>query len=260
LSSTPIPEPSSVTLDAPVAAMFIITTLLGEGPVAGNENAKVSVPNESAAVDPRARWPATPSGVFTNTELSDVHIVISDSEAPVRKQLVTSPEPTLDPSTVTLIAPVDATFATDALLACAPIKVNAPDKVPLARPTVTPTARTLPTPLPTLLSTELSDVQAEASDWVAPKCGPPLTAVSARLEARSVTLVAPVAAVLDANTLLGAGPLNVNASDTLPTANPPVITPRRAQTVPEAVLHATELSEVQAVVSAIVEPNRKLPL
>jgi hypothetical protein len=166
----------------------------------------------------------------------------------------------LDPSTVTLIAPVDATFATDALLASAQMRVSAPDTVPLARPTVTPTARTLPSPLPTLLSTELSDVQAEASDWVAPKCGPPLTAVSPRLEARSVTLAAPVAAVLETPRLLGAGLMNVNASDTLPTANPPVITPRRAQTTPEAVLHATELSEVQAVVALTLPPTPERPL
>jgi hypothetical protein len=66
LSDTPVPEPNSVTLEAPVAAMFIVTTLLGEGPAA----------DESAAVDPTARWPATPSGVFTMSELSDVHIVI----------------------------------------------------------------------------------------------------------------------------------------------------------------------------------------
>jgi hypothetical protein len=143
--------------------MFIITTLLGEGPLAGNENAKVSVPNESAAVDPRARCPAIPNVILTITELSDTQSVASDSEPPVRKQLVTSAEPMLDPSTVTLIAPVDATFATDALLASAPTKVNAPDKVTLPWTAVTPTARTLPTPPPTLLSTELSDVQADAS-------------------------------------------------------------------------------------------------
>jgi hypothetical protein len=241
--------------------MFIVTTLLGEGPVAENENAKVNVPNDSAAVDPRARWPANPSGVFTNTELSDVQSVISDSEPPVRKQLVTSPAPTLDPSTVTRIAPVDATFATDALLASAPINVNAPDKVTLARPAVTPTARTLPTPPPTLLSTELSDVHADASERVAPKCGAPVTAVSPTLEERNVTLIAPVAAVLEANRLLGAGgPLNVKASDTEPTACPLLITLRRVQTVPEAVLHATALSEVHAVVSATVPPNREHPL
>jgi hypothetical protein len=240
--------------------MFIITTLLGEGLLAGNENAKVSVPKESAAVDPRARCPATPSGVFINTELSDVQSVASDSEPPVRKQLVASPEPTLDPSTVTLIAPVAATLATDALLTSAPIKVNAPDIVPLARTAVTPTARTLPTPPPTLLSKELSDVQTEASERVAQKRGAELTAVSPRLEARSVTLIAPVAAVLEADTLLGAGLWKVNTSDTLSTANPLVSALRRAHTVPEAVLHATALSEVQAVISDAVSPNRERPL
>jgi hypothetical protein len=240
--------------------MFIVTTLLEEGALAGNENAEVSVPNESAAVDPRARWPATPSGIFANTELSDVQSDASDSEPPIRKQLVTSPEPTLDPSTVTLTAPVDAPFAADKLTASAPMKVNAPDTVPLAWPAVTMTNGTLTAPPPALLSMELSDVHADASERVAPRHGAPLTPASPRLEARSVTLVAPVAAVLEVNRLLGAGPLNVNTSDTLPTASPPVSTLRRAQTVPEAVLHTTELSEVHTVVSPTLPPTPERPL
>jgi hypothetical protein len=85
-------------------------------------------------------------------------------------------------------------------------------------------------------------------------------AVSPRLEARSVTLIAPVAAVLETTKLLGTSPLNVNNSDTLPTASPLVIALWRAQIVPEAVLHATALSEVQAVVSVTVAPNRERPL
>jgi hypothetical protein len=77
-----------------------------------------------------------------------------------------------------------------------------------------------------------------------------------KLKPSSDTLTAAVVATFEADMLLSNGAMKVNTTDTLPTASPLVIILRRAQPVPEAALHATELSEVQVVVSARVAPNR----
>jgi hypothetical protein len=163
LSSGPIPDPRRVTLEAPVAAPFVITTLLAEGPDDGYENASDKLPNETAAVPTSDRCPDTPNPVFTQRALSDVHAVASDCDPPFRNSPL-DVVPAFDPSSVTLIAPVDAAFATDMLLPSAPTYVNDPDTVPTASPAVKPTARTIPTPPPTLLTTELDDVHSVASD------------------------------------------------------------------------------------------------
>jgi hypothetical protein len=72
----------------------------------------------------------------------------------------------------------------------------------------------------------------------------------------TVTLIDPVRAAFVTATPLTEGPMNVNASDTLPTATLVVIATRRASTTPAAALHSTALADVHAVASPRLPPVR----
>jgi hypothetical protein len=192
------------------------------------------------------------------TALDEVHTVAACTlsltrDLPLKPASAASPPP----SRVTLVAPVVAPFEARTLLSTGPSNVNTSDTLPTAKPLVIAERCAHTVPDAVLHATELSEVHAvAASPSLPPTRDLPLYPASPTRPPSRVTLVAPVVAVLDANRLLGAGPWNVNTSDTLPTASPLVITPRRAQTVPEAILLATELSEVHVVVSATVTSNR----
>jgi hypothetical protein len=99
------------------------------------------------------------------TELDEVHSVASDVQAPMRlKALGAAVSPALEPSSVTLEAPVEAPFAARALLTVGPTDVNAAASVPpTATAVVSRTDRDVPTSDAGLPRIELDDVQTVAA-------------------------------------------------------------------------------------------------
>jgi hypothetical protein len=129
-SNCPSADPSNVTLDAPVAAPLTRTTSLAVGPASAYDNAAESDPAAIAAVLTTRRVPAMPPANLAPTALSDVHAVAPQALPPTRTQPLTS-RPALLPSSVTLTAPVDGTFAASAPLTETPTAVNAEARIPI---------------------------------------------------------------------------------------------------------------------------------
>jgi hypothetical protein len=137
--------------------------------------------------------------------------------------------------------------------------------LPVARPVVSDSCRVhelcaVCIPPTDLHATDDADVHTVVSLTLPPTPERPLQTASPEPLPSRVTLIPPVRAAFETPGLLGAGPSNVNTSDTLPTTNPPVITLWRAHTMPEAVLHASELSDVHSVVSPMLLPTPAQPL
>jgi hypothetical protein len=96
--------PSSVTLTAPVAGPFTPTAPLAT--TMAWEKAALSDPTTTAAEITVLSPEALPAAPLPTTALDDTHIVVAPPLWPMRAPTL-EPEPsTLDPSTVTLAAPV----------------------------------------------------------------------------------------------------------------------------------------------------------
>jgi hypothetical protein len=184
--------PSTVTLAAPVDAAFTGDRLISSPPVEVVKT-EVTVPAWRPAVTEADRV-AADAAAFREKELDDVHIVASDVQAPKRLKALGAVSPALEPSTVTLAAPVEAPLEATVLLSLEPTDVNAAASVPpTATAVVSRTDRDVLTSEEDLPHTELDDVHTVVSDPLPPMRLRPLGAVSPTLEASTVTLVAPVA-------------------------------------------------------------------
>ena len=97
--------PSSVTLAAPVEAPLEASMLLSSGPA--DVNAAANVPPTATAVVSRTdRDVLTSEDDLLHTALDDVQAVVSEPLPPTRLRPLGAVSPELEPSKVTLAAPV----------------------------------------------------------------------------------------------------------------------------------------------------------
>jgi hypothetical protein len=138
-----MPEASNVTLAEAVAAQFVIMMLLACRP--SNENTRLAEPSARPAVTTahlRNSWDRWPIATLHPTDDSDVHVVISDRDAPRRSTDDTADvEATLAPRIVTLAAPVGAPFDRIGLLGPGASTVKVWVSVPCSSPTLATMAR-----------------------------------------------------------------------------------------------------------------------
>jgi hypothetical protein len=112
-------EPSRVTLAAPVAAPLDATTAVTDTPAC--ENASDKLPTCSPADTAVTKVVASPEAPLPTTALDEVHAVASHPLPPARAAVLESDPSKLDPSKVTLAAPVvGPLLATSELTAPAP--------------------------------------------------------------------------------------------------------------------------------------------
>jgi hypothetical protein len=141
-AAAPTRDPSNVTLAAPVAAKFDVTMLLGCRP--SNEKVRLADPSARPAVTTAHfrnscdRWPIA---TLHASDDADVHVVVSECDAPKRPAEDAEVVATLEPSTVTLDAPVVAPFERIRLLGPDASTVNERDSVPCCSPTLATPAR-----------------------------------------------------------------------------------------------------------------------
>jgi hypothetical protein len=240
--------------------MFIITLRLGEGPVAGNENAEDSVSNESTAVEPRARWPATPSGILQRSVDADVHAVASLPLTPTRSQALQSDEPGFIPSTVTLDDPVAAAFVGTAPLTSSPSYDIAPLKLTAPADAVTLITELASVPDPDLLSTAVADAHTLASHPDAPTRACTLNDAEPIPNPSTVTLAAPLPAALVLVALLTRFTSSENASARVTTATSRVAITDSPAPTPLAALPRTDVDDDHADDSHPLAPTRPLLL
>jgi hypothetical protein len=107
------PDPSTVTLAAPVDGPLLITTELASPPM--KLNAAVRLPTMPPDVDTALFTLDTPDTALHVSELDDVHTLVSEALPPNRPRTLMSGMPVFDPSTVTLAEPVDGPFDTNKL-------------------------------------------------------------------------------------------------------------------------------------------------
>jgi hypothetical protein len=116
-------DPTIVTLLEPVLGPFSRTTELG--PIATIDIADVNVPNRTVAVTCTLTVRSTPAPALLATALSLDHSVHTAPVTPTRCEADhCAVVPALDPTTVTVVDPVDATFVATALLDSGDANVN----------------------------------------------------------------------------------------------------------------------------------------
>jgi hypothetical protein len=113
VGAVPAPDPSTVTLEAPVDAPLLIITELASPPM--KLNAALRLPTMPPDVDTALFMPDTPDMALHVSELDDVHTLVSEALPPNRPRTLMSGIPVFDPSTVTLAEPVDGPFDTNKL-------------------------------------------------------------------------------------------------------------------------------------------------
>ena len=128
-----------VTLAAPVAGPFAPTRLLTAGPTVVHAAVKLPVCRPAVAVT-RRHSPVT-DAALQPTALDDVQAVASQTLLTTRPRPDQSASPALDPSIVTLEAPVEAKLVRIALLDAGPTAVKAERREPEAMPTEATTDR-----------------------------------------------------------------------------------------------------------------------
>jgi hypothetical protein len=149
-------EPTTVTLATPVEGPFVATCELTETPEAAT--ADVSVPTRDSAVTATTPTPYTPPLALLTTDESAIHAVTSLALPPMQwPALQRVVKPASLPTTVTVVAPVDATFVVTAELASGEACVNIDDMLATSECTVDVDNLLTPTPLDTFTITELSD-------------------------------------------------------------------------------------------------------
>jgi hypothetical protein len=113
--ATPMFDPISVTLTAPVDGVVVATAPLAVIPDRVKDADRLPKSNETVAE--RERRAPTPSATLHLTALLDVHIVPSTSVPPMRPRPLSATSPCVeDPSSVTLTAPVTGPLAARTLL------------------------------------------------------------------------------------------------------------------------------------------------
>lgn len=122
------PWPTTVTLIDPVMATFVFAALLDCVP--SYVTPDVKLPTNVDVVDVCTRADNMPDELFTTKLLLDRQIVDAPRLPPTRPVTLYCQWPDPEPTTVTLVAPVVATFDGDELLTEAPSTVIAVNKLP----------------------------------------------------------------------------------------------------------------------------------
>jgi hypothetical protein len=209
--------PTIVTLTDPVSAAFVITTLLTDTPsIVTNDD---RLPTSDEVLEVNCRADNKPGEALACTLLIDCQTVAATPLLPSRVVSLWRQWPAPEPTTVTLIAPVDAAFVGFELLTAGPSIVLTVTSEPSTTPTVP--AREWPNETPPV-SLPRSDVELHhrvfsitepptRDDHVLSRPSPVETIV---------TLVDPVAALFDGNIESKEYVLNVNGAESVesPTA------------------------------------------
>jgi hypothetical protein len=157
---------------------------------------------------------------------------------------------------VTLRVPVVAALLGIGVLGSGASNVNDAVNEFTCHPVVNTTRRCVQMPDAALERTALDDVHTVRSLVLPPTRERTLSSECPACDPSTVTLIAPVAAVLLVMTLLGATALYVNAAVTVLTCHPVVRATRRCAHTPLAALHRIVLSETQDVWSFMLPPRR----
>jgi hypothetical protein len=171
-SSTPMFDPTTVTLIAPVVPMFV-----GSAPVIAGPSyvmPAVNVPSASVAVTDNRRATAKPETTRKPTAVVECHTVASNDDEPMLTRAVVSLSDTVDPNTVTLWLPVEAMFVRTTVLGPGATYVKCKVMLPACSPAVETIARPDRIPPLDLTTKPLSDRQAVTSVPLPPMRPQPL--------------------------------------------------------------------------------------
>lgn len=127
-------EPTTVTLCAPVTAPFVAITSDGAGPLYDTPN--VTVRDGASVVTVTRRECCAPEAALLVSAVDDRHHVVSASLLPMRNNALDVELATFRPTSVTLIAPVDAKFVTVVELGSTTSNVTTDETVPVCNPAV----------------------------------------------------------------------------------------------------------------------------
>ena len=190
--ATPIPDPTTVTLDDPVAARFAMASPLAC--VRSADIVSVTLPSRSPTVSAASFVPFSPYPTAHRTDVSDSHPLLSHALLPVRPDADDPASPMLDPATVTLVDPVAATFDMPSKLAIPGSADSAEVVLPCRRPAVRLAIRVPASLCPTWHTTDVSDAHVLASQELPDTRDDPEADHSPKLDPTTVTLDDPVAA------------------------------------------------------------------
>jgi hypothetical protein len=160
-SYNPACDPSTVTLDAPVIALFTITIELAAVPAI--EIAAVIVPTRTDTVAAAITVRSTPAEPLHCTEVDATHSVLVLVVTPTRYTALQRDPPTFVPTMVTLVAPVEATFVVTEPLDSTESCVNAAVVLATSTCTVSDTVLTASTLADDLTTTLVSDTHVVAA-------------------------------------------------------------------------------------------------
>jgi hypothetical protein len=253
------PRPTIVTLAEPVEAVFDRTAALGVGP--STVTTLVNDPYPRETVDTTARLARSPDASLACTALVDTHVVVIDSDPDTRMPPERSAdEPTCRPTTVTLVAPVDAALAMTTLLS----DEASNDTVAICEPTCWPTEEATlqlnAPPATPLDTTAVSDTHAVTAITDPPMAACPLrSALVPTLVPTTVTLVDPEPTRLVITTLLGVALLTLTATANVPAVLTIVVCTARLRCAPAALFNCNAVDDTQPNATDVEPPTRALP-
>jgi hypothetical protein len=245
-------HPTTVTVVEPVTAALEMMTVLRPGASIVNDAVKLFTCQP--VVITTHRCGQMPIAALLTTQLSERQMVASMVVELTRAPLLKSLDPALLPTTVTLIAPDEATLDIITLHGAVASIVNDAVKLFLCQPVVVITRRSVQMPIACFVIMELSERQCVACDIVLPMRDRVLN--DATFVATIVTLTAPDEAALDMMALLGAGASIVIDAVKLFACHPVVNTTRRSVHSPELDRPNMALSDIQLVISDTDPPVR----
>lgn len=159
-------EPTTVTLCAPVTAAFVLITSDGAGPL--YVTTSVTVRDAASVVTATRRECRPPEAVLLVSPVDDRHVVASVLLSPMRNTRLDTDRTTFLPSTVTLIAPVAATFVNAIELSSMSSNVTTDETVSACNPTVATARRDADAPTDTRPCTALADTHTVDSNALPP--------------------------------------------------------------------------------------------
>ena len=224
------------------------------------DHSVLTLPTRSPTLIASRRLPITPDPTRHSAAVSDAHLVCSHPVPPSRPKPLPSDNPSLLPCTLTRDDPVEPVFALRPTL-IAPLST---DQAMLRLPTIPPAltdARRLPMAAALIItSTLVSDSHLVPSQADAPAFDKTLCPLSPKPKPSRVTLADPVPAAFAARPPLSTALSVDKATDKLPARCPTLDTTRMLPLAPEAVRHRADVSDIHAVCSHAVRPDRAAPL
>ena len=151
----PMCEPTTVTLDAPVAGRFTATSELGDA--AAIDMADVTLPTRAKTVDITLTVRTLPADGLAITDESATQTVATLVLPPMRCTADHRSAPAFVPTTVTVVAPVIAALVATSALDSDDAYVKVADVLANNSCTVDATSLDAPTPLDGLTTTLVSD-------------------------------------------------------------------------------------------------------